>query len=1039
MRSKFKWIYTLLIVLTVQFSFAQEKTITGVVTDASGPLPGVNVLVKGTQRGTSTGFDGKYSIKAKEGETLIFSFIGMKEIVKTVGVSNVINTVLQDDSKVLTEVVVTALGVKKSSKTLGYAAQNVKSEEISKSGKSNLLDAINGKVSGVQITNSGGQAGSGTNVIIRGYSSITANNQPLYVVDGIPIDNTTANTNESDPLGGTPATNRASDISPDDVESVSILKGGAATALYGIRAANGAIIITTKKGKSGNNLSIDLSTNISVEQANKYPSYSDKFTTGNNGIFNYSTTNQWGPLSDNAGVYPAGSRDLDGDGVIENITDKPIQIYKDNYKRFFKNGLTHKYNIAVSGGSEKNTFFTSISSTKQNGIIPNQDFIKNSFLFSGTQKFSEKFDMDAKANYINTTGTYFNNIQLSQNLGYFNNNYDVVSFPYENQFGEKTYWHPNLSNPMWTVYKTGEKRNLNRIIGNLGFNYKISPKLTLTYKVGIDSYNESRRNVNPIGTAEFIDTDYAGDMREVRITSSDINSDLFLRYNADLTNDIKISAMIGNNFFHKEYDYLLNKGVSFIVPGLHDITNTKEKFINHISNKRELAGVFGELTTSYKNLLHLTVTGRNDWASTLPKKNNNFFYPSLSGSFIFSELMDNKSFYGKLRASYAKIANIPDPAQLQTYYVKQDANFFNNPAYTLSNTKLNENLKPENITQWEVGTELGFLNNKIGLEFNYYEKKSIDQIVLTPVSYTTGTYDQMKNIGEIQNKGIEATLRFNDLFNSKDLKWNTEFNFTKNRGKVIKIGENISQVSLGYAYWGTSEIIAKEGEALGAIYGYTYEHIDPNNPNSPLLVDANGTPTRSASKKILGNINPDFILGWNTSVSYKGLKAGFLLERKQGGQIVNDYANQMVYTGHSSITDRRYYTNPASPIKDTQFFNGVDANGVPVNKEAQLTKTFYTTIYGQVDQNFVEDASWWRLRNVYIGYALSKNITKKLSLSDLEFTFSARNLWLKTDYTGVDPEVNSWGTGSGGNGIIGIDSNSLPNTKSFDFGVKLKI
>ncbi|MFK7058871.1 SusC/RagA family TonB-linked outer membrane protein [Flavobacterium oreochromis] len=1039
MRSKFKWIYTLLIVLTVQFSFAQEKTITGVVTDSSGPLPGVNILVKGTQRGVSTGFDGKYIIKAKEGETLIFSFMGMPDANRIIGASNTINVLMNEGSKQLGEVVVTALGVKKSSKTLAYSAQNIKSEEISKSGRANLLDGLNGKVSGVQITNSGGQAGSGTNVVIRGYSSITGNNQPLYVIDGIPIDNSSENTDPSSPLGGTPTTNRASDISPDDIESVSILKGGAASALYGIRAANGVVMITTKKGKNGKNLNIEFATNISTEEANKFPSLSDKFTTGNNGIFNSATTNQWGPLSDAGALYPAGTkRDIDGNGTIDNIEGTPIKVYKDNYKNFFRKGLTLKHNVNVSGGSDKNTYFASISNLQQEGIIQNQNYKRTSFLASATQKFNEKFDMEAKSNYINSSGKFFNNNQLSQNLGYFNNNYDIANYPYQDQFGNKTYWHRNLSNPMWTVNKTGEDRNIDRLIGNLGFNYKIIPNLILTYKVGLDTYKETRRNINSIGTAEFVNTDYLGDIRETRINNIDINSDLFLRYNTSLSEDIKLSAMIGNNFYHKEFDNLSTRGNSFLVENLFDITNTKEKFIIHRSYKKELMGFFGELTTSYKNILHLTLTGRRDKASTLPKNNNTFFYPSMSGSFIFSELMNNKSFFGKIRGSYAKIANIPDPNSLRTTFIKQESNYFELPAFSYANTELNENLKPEKITQWEVGTELGFWDNRVNLEVNYYTKKSEDQIVSTPVSNATGVYDQTKNIGEIENRGIEATLRFNDILKESSVKINSEFNFTHNKGKVLKVGDNISQVALGYAYWGTSEIIAKEGEALGAIYGYTYEHIDPSNPNSPLLVDETGTPKRSASKSIIGNINPDFIIGWNTSISYKGWKAGFLLERKQGGKIVNDYANQMVYTGHSSITDRRNYTG-STTINDTQFFNGVDTNGKPVTQSAPLTKLFYTGIYGTVDQNFVEDASWWRLRNVYIGYALPKKFTEKLRISDFELTFSARNLWLKTNYSGVDPEVNSLGTGSNGNGVIGIDSNSIPNTKSFDFGVKFKI
>jgi TonB-linked SusC/RagA family outer membrane protein len=1044
MKLKFNGFLVLLVVLVAQLTFAQERSVSGIVSDNAGmPLPGVSVLVKGTKTGTQSDFDGKYSIKAQPSDVLVFSYVGMKSTEKSAS-STTVNAKLASDAMELESVVVTALGIKKSSKALAYATQTVKGDEVLKSGRSNVMDGLSGKVSGVQITNSGGQAGGGTNVVIRGYSSITGNNQPLYVVDGVPIDNSTENTGST--FSGTPSANRASDISPEDVANVTILKGGAATALYGIRAANGAIIITTKKGKVGGGFNIDLSTNYSTETANKYPSLSDKFTTGSNGIWNSGTTNQWGPLADSGATYPAGTeRDLDGNGTIEDISGQKIVVYPNNYKNFFQNGNTVKYNIAVSGGGEKNSFYTSISHLDQEGIIPNNTFKRTSALFSASEKFTDKFDMDAKVNYINSSGKFFNNSQISQTLGYFNNTYDVVNFPYQDQYGNRTYWHGSISDPMWTVNKTGENRNLDRFISNIGFNYKITSKLTISYKIGLDTYSEQRRNYNPIGTAEFQDTNYLGDLREMRINSRDINSDLFLRYDTNLGDDFKISAMVGQNFFQKKYDQLTNTGTSFIIPDLIDIQNTVEKKINHYSYSKELIGYFGEITTSYKNLLYLTLTGRQDKASTLPVANNTFFYPSASLGFIFSELLNKDSFYGKLRGSYAGIANIPDAGQLQTIYKKQDVNYFGLPAYSLDDTNANRNLKPENIKQWEVGLELSFLRNKIGFEANYYNKHSYDQIIYAPVSNITGFTTQIMNIGEIENHGIEATLRFTDLIKTEGLTWTTEFNFTKNEGNIIKVGENgLDQVQLSSdTSWSNGAVIAKAGMPFGAIYGYTYEHSIPGDQNSPLLVNAAGTPSLSAEKVVLGNTLPDFILGWNTAASYKGINAGFTLERKQGGDVINDFASQNSYSGHGTNTENRYYTT-GTDVKGTQNFHGVDASGKPVDVATPLNKAFYTTLYRSNTQNFVEDASWWRLRNVYLGYTVSKNILKKTGLAGLEFTFSARNLWLKTNYSGIDPELNSSGTAAttgstAGNGSIGIDSNSIPNTKSFDFGVKVKL
>jgi len=1038
MKLKFNGFLVLLIVLVAQITFAQERVVSGVVSDNAGlPLPGVSVLVKGTKSGTQTDFDGKFAIKASPSQILIFSYVGMNtQDVKASSASLKVKMV--SSAVELEGVVVTALGIKREKKSLGYSTQNVKSDEISKSGRTSVLDALNGKVSGVQITNSGGQAGSGTNVVIRGYASLTGSNQPLYVVDGVPIDNSSEYSNNSAIYGGTPSSNRASDISPDDVASVSVLKGGAATALYGIRASNGVILITTKKGNSGEGLNVELSTSQSTDMPNKFPNLSDKFTTGSNGIWNAATTNNWGPLSNSGALYPVGAhRDLLGTGTIEDIGGQPIITYTDNYKGFFRDGNTARYNIAVSGGGKDNSFYTSISNTAQGGVIPNQEYKRTSFLFSGSQKISDKLEVEAKANYINSSGKYFDGVLIGENLAYFNNNYDVNN-PYQDAYGNPTYWHSTIDQPTWSVNKTGEDRQLDRLIANLGFNYKVLPNLSINYKLGVDTYAESRLNHQSIGTKATNANDYMGKLSSTKLFSREFNSDLFIRYDLHLTDDIKVATMVGNNFNQKVFDRLDNTGTSFIVPNLFDIQNTIEKTTSHYSTTQESLGVFGDVTASYKNYLFVTATARNDWHSTLPRAKNNFLYPSLSTSFIYSELMDTKSFYGKLRASYAKTANVPPVAALKDVYYKQDTNYFGNPAFTLGDVQNNPTLKPEDIIQWEVGSELGFLNNKITLDATYYEKKSVDQIVNSPVSNVTGYSSRWFNIGEVVNKGFEATLKLTNLVAIKDLNWSTEFNFTRNKGIVNKVGDGVDRVILGYGNWTNAEIIAEKGLPLGAIYGYTYEHSVAGDLSSPLLVDANGNPSQSAERVVLGNTQPDFILGWNTSFSYQGINAGFTLERKQGGDIINDFGANIAYSGHSAVTDNRYYTSGTS-VQGTQNFNGVDENGAAVNVPAKLTKGFYTTTYANVDQNFIEDASWWRLRNIYIGYSVPKKFLKTIKLSGLDFTLSGRNIWLKTNYSGVDPEVNSRGVGSGGAGLIGIDANSIPNTKSIDFSVKIKL
>jgi TonB-linked SusC/RagA family outer membrane protein len=950
-------------------------------------------------------------------------------------------------TKDIGEVVVTALGVKKEKRSLGYSTQNVNGDEVAKSGKSNVMDALAGKVSGVQITNSGGQAGGGTTVVIRGISSITGNNNPLYVIDGVPVSDDTYRVSDTS-TDGAPVTNRATDINPDDVESVNVLKGGAATAIYGIKAQNGVIMITTKKGKAGK-LTVDFSSNYAIDEPNKFPLFSDKYTTGDNGAFTSSTTLQWGSMvtqqadgTYQAGLYPAGVvRNLTGTGTPVNVGGQALKVYPKNYENFFRKGETVRNNVTVSGGNESSTFLASASYLDQSGIIPNQQFNRASVLFNITHKLTPKVDVDVKFNYINSGGKFFKSRFISETLAYFNNNYDVNNQNYQDQFGNRTYWHPERSHPQWIVNKTGEDRKLDRFITNFGFNYKIAKGLSLQNRVGLDYYLNRINDVSQLGTAEFAGSNYGGSIAEVRETNTIINSDTFLRYETNVTDDYKISTMVGANFNHNQFDILYNIGRTMIVRDLVDITHTKDQVISRSSGKIQTIGVFGELTNSYKNMLFVTLTGRNDWNSKLAAPRGyafnkiNFFYPSVSSSFVFSELMNDKSFFGKLKASYAQTANVPAGAYAtSTLYNKTEANFFGNSAYYLNTTLGNSEIKPEKVSQWEVGTELGFMRNKIVLEGAYYEKKSENQIIEAPVSQASGFTRRLMNLGEIQNKGFEITLKLNDIFKTDDVRFSTEFNFTRNRNKVIKVSDQgQDNVQLDTAYYNdAAEFIAKVGQPIGAIYGYDYLR----NAQGTIIVDPDGKPIRNSEKTLLGDTNPDFVLGMSGALTFKGFKFGYTTELKYGGQVFNDYAANLVYAGRHKLTDERYYDN--DPVNNaTRNYNGVSIDGTPVNRAINLTKAYYNE-YSKVDSNFVENATWWRLRNIYLGYAIPKKYLDKLNMgiTNLEFTFSGRNLLLITNYSGIDPEVNS--LGATGRGILGLDSNSIPNTRSFDFGVKLK-
>lgn len=1039
-----------MLLLAVAGASAQTKEVTGRVTNSSGsPVPGASIKLKNGKGGTSAAADGTFKIMMPASSAaLIVSGVGFEQQEVTVGTSGTVSIALKESNAALTEVVVTALGISRDKKAISYSAQTVSADAIASGGRPNLVDDLNGKVAGVQITNAGGQAGSGTTIVIRGYNSLTGNNQPLYVVDGIPIDNSSEQA--SGYAYNVPTANRAIDLSPDDIESLTVLKGGAATALYGIQAANGALVITTKKGKSGK-VNIQAGYDYSVAKANKFPAFSHGFLRGSNGLYNTATTNNWGPLASSNPVFPAGtSLDLVGTGVPVDVSGQKIPYYPDNYKNFFVTGKTSKYDLALSGGNDKTTFYTALSRIDQGSIVRNNTYDKTSAIMNITTQVTPRLRIDGKINYINTGGLRFDAGRMMNGLDYYVNTWDITTFPWKDPSGQETWWQKTISSPMWSVHETGEKYRLNRYIGNLGFDYKLAKGLSLDYKYGMDNYSESRRNVDPIGTLAYSSTNYLGGMHEVRINNTQINSDLMLNYDNQLSSKIHLHALVGQNIFYKKYDVLDITGNSFVLPGLFDIQNTETQTIYHNSYQKQTLGVYGDLQLSYKDFLYLEGTLRNDWSSTLPRNNNSFIYPSVSAGFLFADFLriDWLS-YGKLRASYAGTANDAPVNALQTAYTSVTPTVFSNVRYSYPSSVGNPNIKPERTKQEEIGLDLGFFKRKILLEATYYTKRSFDQIIYAPTSYATGVTTQLINLGETTNKGVDATLTFKDVVKTKRFSWTSAFNFSRNVSKVVKVGDNGNdKLILQGGYNSTAEIDAQKGQAFGAIYGYAFARYSPLDANGnptiteaspnylkqPYLLDANGNPSVSGAKTLLGNTSPKFVLAWNNTVSYSHFFAGLTAEWRHGGDVINDFNNLTTYSGKGALTQNRYYPGIAA-AQGTKTWVGVDNTGKAVSVPIQLTKSYYTTTFKNVDENYVEDASWLRLRNVYIGYSIPEKAFGSSHIKGIDITFSGRNVWLHTKYTGIDPEVSS--AGSGPNAVVGIDVNSVPATKSWDLAVKV--
>ena len=1024
-------------------ALAQKKEVTGRIVDAMGnPIPGATVKLKGNKTGVPADVNGSFKINVSSNATLVISGISFETQEVSVGNQETLTITLKQSTTALSEVVVTALGIGRQKRSITYSAQTVGSESIVNSGRSNLVDDLNGKVAGVQITNAGGQAGAGTTIVIRGYNSLTGGNQPLYVVDGVPIDNSAEQ--GSGYVNNVPTANRAIDLSPDDVESLTVLKGGAATALYGIKAANGALIITTKKGKSGK-INVEAGYGHSFSEANKFPAFSHGFLRGSAGAYNTATTNNWGPTASSNPVFPAGtSLDLVGTGTPVDVSGQKIPYYPDNYKNFFVKGKADKYNLSLSGGNDKTTYYVGLSRLDQGSIVRNNTYGKTSAVLNLTTQVSKKFSVNAKVNYINTSGLRFDAGRMMSSLAYYVNTWDIVNFPWKDASGQETWWQKTLSSPMWSVNETGEHYNVNRYLATLGADYKLARDWSLVYRYGLDNYSESRRNVDPIGTLSYSTTNYLGGMHEVRINSLVVNSDLMLNYDHSFGNDFHLHGLIGQNIFYNKYDVLDITGNSFVLPHLFDITNTQTQTIYHNSFQKQTLGLYGDLQFSYKDLLYLEGTLRNDWSSSLPRDNNNFLFPSISAGFVFSDLVHQDWLsFGKIRASYAGTANDPSPNAIFTAYSPVTPAVATNVRFSYPTTLGNPNEKPEYTRQKEVGLELGFFKNKIFLDAAVYSKNSYNEIINAPTSNATGVTAQLINLGKINNKGIDATLTFKDLVKAKEFSWTSAFNLSRNISEVLKVGDNGNdKVILATGSNSTGEIDAQKGQAFGAIYGYAWTRYgvlesDPNYLKAPILLDANGLPTISTAKVLLGNTSPKFILGWNNTLRYKHFSFGFTLEWKKGGDVVNDFNNLLTYSGKGALTQNRFYSATYVGANATKTYVGVDATGkAETGSPVQLSKTWYTGTFKNVDENYTEDASWLRLRNVYLSYSIPENLLKPLHIKGLELSIAGRNVWLHTKYTGIDPEVS--GAGNGPSGVVGIDYNSVPNTKSWDASVKIK-
>lgn len=996
------------------------QTISGTVSDTSGtPLPGVSIVVSGTNRGTTTDFDGNYAINASQGEVLLFSYLGMKNVERTVGSQSILNVTMEEDAEQLGEVVVTAFGIAQEKKSLGYAVQSIDAESITQTKQPNLVSSLQGQVAGVQVTNSGGAPGQSARIVIRGVNSLdpAADNQPLFVVDGVPIDNSTVESPNT-PRG---LSNRAADINPADVESMSILKGAAATALYGVRAANGAVIITTKKGKAGKT-SITFNTSIGFENLNHSPEMQKEYGQGFSGV--YDPTSFW----------PSWGAPID-----EVALTVPGHKYQNNWERAFDTGVQTDNTVSISGGNEKTTFYASLGRFDHKGLIPFSTWDRTSAKISGTVTLSEKFNMGASVNFSNTGGNRVPHDRYLENMMYWAETQDVRD--YINEDGTmKSYGN---TNPIYEARFNTYKDDVNRIIGNVNFNYSPWEWLTLSYRLGTDYYSNSSTEVLP--GPKGIDGEEAlsstGFIEERRINSRDINSNLYITLNHEFGNDLTTTLRLGNDVFERKYDRLTSTGSDFVIPGFYNLNNTNQIFTSQGKSIRRLVGFYGDLMLNYKEYLFLNLTGRNDLSSTLPKENNSFFYPSVNLGYVFSDHFDTPQWltFGKLRASWAQVGKDTDPHLLgATFVAPSRYPLAGQVGFTRNSSFGDPMLKPELTTSIEFGTQLAFFDNLFDLDFTYYKSNAKDQIIPVPVSDATGFSSYFTNAGEIQNSGIEMVVGAH-IFRDGDFKWRATANLSMNNNEVVAIREGIEEIVVGsqFGYAGSTVTMKLiKGEAFGNIYGSTYQRYG-SNPDAlhldrslPIIIGADGFPVQGGGQLILGNAVPKWIGGLRNEFSYKAWDLSFLIDFRADVDQYNQFDNFFSAFGKTSYSLAR---------NDFRVFDGVLADGSPNDQSVWLGQGvgpdgrdygagYWRNSYRTISENFVQDASFIKLRNITLGYNMPERLISRTPFSSMRVSLAANNIILYTPWDGFDPE--SFSAGAGGN-AIGFTGLGFPGTQSY--------
>lgn len=1062
--------FLLVAVLTCTISLAQTRTLSGKVTSVQNGagLPNVSVIIKGENRGTSTDKDGKYTLAVpRNATTLVYSFVGYSTQEASVTNGSVIDIRLIDTATTLSNVIVTAAGIKRQKNTLGYSVSTLQADQIAQKSESNPIRALEGKVAGVNIQGSGGTAGGATNITIRGNSSLSNNNQPLFVVDGVPFDNSSFSNVGTSTVGAAAVTNRAYDIDPNNILSMTVLKGAAAAALYGSRAANGAIIITTKAGKkqSRKGLEISYNTSYAVENVSGFPEYQTKYGQGTNFDYRWGVYGSWGPPY--AGAVPGSlipSRDsvpwqlgrqtsvvnaslfpryYNANGTLKNVAYAP---YSDNtLKSFFRTGSLYENAISISSGSEKGNFTAGLSRSTNEGVVPNNRITRTSMSIGGNARLENKFYVSGSLNYVKTdqkTPPIGGTANIMSVLMYLPTSYNLTGYPYKNPVdGSNIYDYTGVDNPYWLAENSPATSSVDRYYGNFVLGFDPLPWLNVQNTIGFNAYTDRRMSVRGKGASSYQN----GSIQTDNIYRQELDDNLLATATTALTEDLSLRAITGFNVNQRLTERQAIYGDGIINPGIFSINNTQTVTPVVVSNgqnviRQRLYAFFADVTLDYKKFLSLNLVGRNDVSSTLPAKNRSYHYGGANGSFIFTNVIDlpkNILSFGKVRAGYTRVGNEASAYQTSNVYQTNvllggigtpftPAGGSVTSVLTMSDLSTNPDLTNEFITELELGTELQFLNNRIGVDFTFYNKKSTHQIFTVSAAPSSGYLTQIINLGEVNNRGIEIGLNIIPV-RTASFSWNIAANFTRNRNIVRDLGPYSK-----LAYNGTDNVHIV-GKPYGLIQGTAYARDSIGH----ILVNPQTGKPLTVSAQPIGNPNPDFFMGLDNTFHYKGFTLDILFDWKQGGSLYSSTVGEAMSRGVTRDTEKREMIlvgpgvlgdpNTLKPLRDAR------GNEIPNNVGITVADYYFASGFGPggVTEGTIFDATVFRLREASFGYDIPKSFLKNTPFGSATVSLSGRNLWYKAPnfpkYMNFDPEVSSGGAGNG----QGYDNLTVPTTRRF--------